>query len=86
MPTDVKPRIHALTLDETNDEASLDTAFSVAGAFGIRPDMARTIVAEVGAAVSGWRQMAERNGLTPAQIERMESAFEHADLEKAVAT
>jgi len=35
MPTDVKPRIHALTLDEVNDEASLDTAFSVAGAFGI---------------------------------------------------
>jgi serine/threonine-protein kinase HipA len=85
MPTDVKPRIHALTLDETNDESSLDTALSVAGAFGIKPDKAREIAAEVGAAVSGWRQAAECNGLTAAQIERMESAFEHVDLGKAVA-
>ena len=83
MPTEVKPRMHALRLDQANDEASLDTAFSAA--FGIKPDAARSIAAEVGAAVSGWRTTAERNGLTPVQIDRMESAFEHADLRQAVA-
>jgi serine/threonine-protein kinase HipA len=57
-------------------------AFSVAGAFVIDLGTARTIAAEVGAAISGWRQIAERNGLTPTQIERLESAFEHADPKK----
>lgn len=85
MPADIKPRIHALTLNEVEDEASLDTALSVAGAFGIKLPDAKRIAAEVGAATQGWRDAAAQNGLTPAQIERMESAFEHEDLEKALA-
>ena len=36
MPVDVKPRIHALTIDEEDDAASMDTAFAVAGNFGLR--------------------------------------------------
>ncbi len=48
MPVDVKPRHHALTLDEADDASSIDTAFSVAGQFGLKPDAARTIVTEVG--------------------------------------
>jgi serine/threonine-protein kinase HipA len=85
MPVDVKPRYHALTLDEANDASSIDTAFSVAGQFGLKPDAARAIAAEVGVAVLAWRQVAAENGLTGAQIERMASAFEHEDIVKAVA-
>jgi serine/threonine-protein kinase HipA len=85
MPIDVKPRHHALTLDDADDASSIDTAMAVAGQFGLKPDAARTIAAEVGVAVLAWRVVAADNGLTGAQIERMASAFEHEDLAKAVA-
>ena len=85
MPVDVKPRHHALTLDENDDASSIETAMSIAAQFGLKPDAARTIAAEVGAAVLAWRDVAAENGLTGAQIERMASAFQHEDLAKAVA-
>ncbi len=85
MPVDVKPRHHALTLDETDDASSIDTVMAVSGQFGLKLDAARTIAAEVGVAVLAWRDVASDNGLTNAQIERMASAFDHEDLAKAVA-
>lgn len=85
MPVDVKPRHHALTLDEADDASSIDTAFSVAGYFGLTLAEARAIAAEVGVAVLAWRSVAESHGLTAGQIDRMASAFEHEDLAKAVA-
>lgn len=85
MPIEAKPRHHALTLDEADDASSIDTAMAVAGRFGLKPDGARSIAAEVGVAVHAWRMVAADNGLTGAQIERMPSAFEHEDLAKAVA-
>ena len=85
MPVDVKPRHHALTLDEEDDASSIDTAFAVAGQFGLDQAEARKIAAEVGAAVLGWREAAGEAGLTGAQIERMESAFVHEDLARAMA-
>lgn len=84
MPVDVKPRHHALTLDEMDDASSLDTVMTVAAQFGLKPSRARSIAAEVEAAVLAWREVAADNGLTAAQIERMASAFEHEDLAKAV--
>jgi hypothetical protein len=44
---------------------------------------ARKIAAEVGKAVSTWRQEAARHDLTKGEIDRMASAFEHEDLELA---
>lgn len=84
MPIDVKPRHHALTLDETDDASSIDTAFSVAGQFGLKPTTAKEITQEVGVAVLAWRQVATDHGLTAAQIDRMASAFEHEDLARVV--
>src|SRR5208282_830434 len=52
VPTDVKPRIHSLALDEIHDEASLDTALEAAPAFGLTHAEAMEIAAAVGAAVS----------------------------------
>lgn len=85
MPVDVKPRHHALTLDESDDASSIDTAFSVAPYFGLKLADARRVAAEVGAAVLAWRDVASHHGLTPSQIDRMTSAFEHEDLHKAAA-
>jgi serine/threonine-protein kinase HipA len=83
MPTDVKPRIHALAIDEIDGTASLDTAFEIVPMFGMTEKDARAIAAEVGSAVAGWRDAAARFGITSDEVERMASAFDHEDL-KAV--
>jgi serine/threonine-protein kinase HipA len=85
MPTDVKPRVHALALDETDQDASLDTALSVAGHFRLEKGEAAAIAKEVGEVVATWRDVAAQHDLTANQIDRMASAFEHRDLEAAKA-
>ncbi len=79
MPTDVKPRIHALAIDEIDGTASLDTAFQIAPTFGMTEKDTRTIATEVGSGVAGWRDAAARFGITSDKIERMTSAFDHED-------
>ena len=83
VPVDVKPRIHALAIDEIDGTASLDTAMGVAPMFGIAEADARAITAEVGEAVREWRGAAVRFGMTPDEIDRMASAFDHDDLRAA---
>ena len=85
VPVDVKPRIHALAIDEIDGTASLDTAMGVAPMFGMTDGAARAIAAEVGRAVRGWRDTAARLGMTPNEIDRMSSAFDHDDLKAAAA-
>ena len=83
VPVDVKPRVHALALDEIDGTASLDTAIGVAPLFGMSERAARAIAAEVGRAVGGWRAAAACLGITPEEMERMSSAFDHDDLRAA---
>lgn len=84
MPIDVKPRVHALAIDEADGTASLDTAFAVAPSFGITLADAHTIATQVGLAVKDWRGSAARAGIKPHEIERMVSAFDHEDLKIAL--
>lgn len=84
MPLDVKPRVHALALSETDQDAALDTVLGVARHFRLDLAEARAIAREVAAAVAGWREVAGQHGLTPNQIDRMASAFEHDDLAAAL--
>lgn len=79
VPVDVKPRVHALALDDFDGTASLETALAVAPRFGMTGRDARAALAEVGRAVRGWRDAAARHGLTPDDVERMASAFDHRD-------
>ena len=79
VPVDVKPRVHALALDDFDGTASLETALAVAPRFGMTGRDARAALAEVGRAVRGWRDAAARHGLTPDDAERMASAFDHRD-------
>jgi serine/threonine-protein kinase HipA len=83
MPTDIRPRVLSLAIDETDTTASLELAFAVAAQFGLKFDEARKIAGEVGKAVFGWRGSAARLGLAAREITRMESAFEHEDLHSA---
>jgi serine/threonine-protein kinase HipA len=85
VPVDVRPRIHALALDETSHDASLDTVLGVASYFGLAASRALEMVRDVGNAVSRWRTVARATGLGGTAIERMESAFAHADLKAALA-
>ena len=83
VPVDVKPRVHALAIDEFDGTASLETALTVAPRFGMTERAAHTAMAEVGRAVSGWRDAAARHGLTADDVERMASAFDHQDARTA---
>jgi len=83
VPVDIKPRILTTAIDEVDGTASLDLAFQVAPHFGVKSDKAKSIVREVGAAVAHWRETAAGLGLAAAEIERMASAFDHADTEQA---
>ena len=82
-PVDIKPRILTTAIDEEDGTASLELAFAVAGHFGVKPEKAKLIVREVGAAVASWRETATAIGLSNSELERMASAFEHADVAKA---
>ncbi|HEV7590467.1 MAG TPA: HipA domain-containing protein, partial [Longimicrobium sp.] len=84
VPTDVKPRYLSTAITQDLDvTASLALALDVAGHFGMAADAARKVVAEVFAAVRGWRKEAARFGIGTAEIERMATAFEHEDADAA---
>jgi serine/threonine-protein kinase HipA len=83
MPTDVRPRVHALAIDDTDPTASMDTVWAVAPKFGLGTKEARQIARAVATVVRTWRSAGKKYGLKPKELDRMESAFEHADLVRA---
>jgi len=84
VPVDVKPRVLTTYIDPDDPSASIDLAFANAEYFGLKQKDARNMAAGIAAVVTGWRKVAERAGLKRAEIERMASAFEHEDLNKAL--
>ena len=83
VPTDIKPRVLTTAIDLDDGTASLHLALNVASYFELTPDRAQEIAAEAGKAVSTWRKVAAKLGLTPVEITRLASAFEHEDLAAA---
>ena len=83
-PTDVKPRILSTAIDLVDPTASLDIALSVAHYFGLGYLQAKNIFKEVGSATVLWREEASKLKVKKAEIDRMASAFEHEDLQKAL--
>jgi serine/threonine-protein kinase HipA len=84
VPTDIKPRILTTAIDLDDSTASLKLALQVASYFELREDAAHKIAGQVGHAVAAWRREAKKLGLTPSEIDRMASAFEHEDLKTAL--
>lgn len=82
-PTDVKARILTTNINLDEGTCSIDLVESVAEFFGMALPVAREIIREVGAAVADWRAVAAAVGTRSSEINRMASAFEHDDLEKA---
>jgi len=83
IPIEIKPRILTTTIDLDNGTASLDLALSVSEYFRLSPMEGKTIIKEVGLAVSQWRNVAQYHGLNRREIDRMASAFVHADADFA---
>lgn len=85
VPVDLKPRVLTTAIDLEDGTCSLDLLQEACGFYGLGLKQARTIVAEVAAATAGWRQVAQSLGARSAEIERMASAFEHEDAQRAAA-
>ncbi len=83
-PSDERARVLATNIDEYDGTASLDMALATAGYYGLGQLEAKRIAGEVGRQAGGWREVAERMGATRRESDRMESAFSHADLERAL--
>jgi serine/threonine-protein kinase HipA len=84
VPTDVKPRILTTAINEDDGTASLALAMSVAKYFELDAGKAKEIAKQVGKAVSKWRVEAAHHVIAKGEIDRMASAFEHADLKEAL--
>lgn len=85
VPVDIKPRVLTTAISEDDTTASLALALSVAEYFELMPAEARVIAGQVGTAICRWREEAASLGLARTDIDRMASAFEHEDLEAALA-
>lgn len=84
-PVDVKARILTTTIDLDDGTCDLALVLAVAGLFSLSDAEARDIVREVAQVTRGWRDVAAAAGARPAEIRRMQSAFEHDDLVRALA-
>jgi serine/threonine-protein kinase HipA len=82
-PTDIKPRILSTAIDWIDSTASLDLAIDVAQYFDLENVQAKKIAREVGSATALWRKEAAKFKIKKAEIDRMSSAFEHEDLQRA---
>lgn len=83
VPIEAKARILSTSIDFDDPSASIDTALCVIDDFRLTKEQAHQILKEVADAVSSWRDVAKSFGLSKKEIDRMASAFEHDDLEKA---
>lgn len=84
VPIDVKARVLTTNIDLDEGTCSLDLVESAAEYFGLGRGAARSIIAEVAAATRTWRDVARQTGARVSEIDRMASAFEHSDLERAL--
>jgi serine/threonine-protein kinase HipA len=83
-PTDIKPRILSTAIDLIDPSASLDVAVSVAHYFDLDNSQVKKIFKEVGSATALWCEEAAKLKIKKTEIDRMASAFEHEDLQKAL--
>jgi serine/threonine-protein kinase HipA len=76
VPIEIRSRILATAINLDDATASIDLVLSVADYFNLSAVEAKNIVAEVLKAISSWKRIAKRFGLTTTEIEQMASAFQ----------
>lgn len=83
-PTDVKARVLTTNIDLDEGTCSLYLLEEAAGFFALTLAQARAIIKEVAISTATWRETAKAVGAWSAEINRMASAFEHDDLQRAL--
>lgn len=78
-PADLKPRFLSTAIDLDDTQASIELAVETAPYYDLSPSDACRIARELAERIGRWRDIATRLGLARPAIERMASAFEHAD-------
>jgi serine/threonine-protein kinase HipA len=84
-PADLKDHILSTNIDLNAGPCNLDLVLSVAEFFDLSSAAARGIVKTVAEAARSWREVAVSLGAKAPEIRRMESAFEHERLTRALA-
>jgi len=84
-PGHVRQRVLATNISLDEGTCDLELVLSVAGYFGLGHAQAKQIIKAVASAVATWRGVAVAFKASKSEIQRMESAFEHDDLGKALA-
>ncbi|MFN3669568.1 MAG: type II toxin-antitoxin system HipA family toxin [Brevundimonas sp.] len=83
-PTDVRQRILATGIGPDAFDCDLGLVLEVAGYFNLSAPQARDIVKSVAEVTATWRDAAAARGARPGEVRRMQSAFEHEDLTRAL--
>lgn len=76
-PVEIKARILSTSINFNDAAASINLALSVIDSFRIKKPRALEIIREVELAVSAWRNVAVKFGISKKEIDRMASAFDH---------
>ena len=69
--------------EETGPEATIDALLSARSYFRIAPQRSKEILREVEKAVSKWREVGKRLGMTARELESFADAFEHQERKSA---
>ena len=85
VPTDLKARVLSTNIDLDEATCSIDLLESVAGYFGYSLKAVRTVIKEVALVTAQWRATARAVGASGGEINRLASAFEHTELQRALA-
>lgn len=83
-PQDLKPRILTTNINFEEGTCSVELTREVAPLFGLKKEPADRLIAEVAHATQTWADVAKAVGARPAEITRVENAFEHDDLQLAL--
>ncbi len=84
VPIDMKARILSTSIDGDDATCDIELVRSVAGYFGLGQAVADRVIGEVAAVTATWQTVAKQTGAKTSEIRRMESAFEHDDLRRAL--
>ncbi|WP_454718989.1 type II toxin-antitoxin system HipA family toxin [Caulobacter segnis] len=85
VPADLKARVLTTNIDLDEGTCSVDLLEAASEYFALTLSQARGVIKEVAAVTATWREVAGTAGARAAEIKRMESAFEHDDLKRALA-
>ena len=83
VPTDLKPRILSTRIDFDSATCSIPLLLETCESYGLSRSSAAALVKKIGDVTAHWRQVAEQLGAPRHEIERMSSAFEHEDSDRA---